>query len=445
MTLRVRLLVCAFLIGATATTSVSADWPGFRGPNRDGVSPETGLLKTWPEGGPKVLWTAKNLGLGWGTPSVAGGVIYGVGTRDDKDGVWAVKESDGSELWFSPFAAPAGDLLNQTNGPASTPTVHNGKVYTVSANGTVSCLNAKDGKPVWAKNYQKDFGGAPGGKAGVAWGYSDSVLADGDKIVCIPGAKGAAVAALNADTGATVWKADAGEIGDPKVKGFAGQGYSSPVKATIGGVPQYLALLGSGSGLVGVSADTGKVLWQYKGTAATGGVAQIPIPIVKGDLVWVSCSYAGGSALLRIVPKGQGGFEAKELKTYKKPELNNHHGGMVLVGDHIYFGHDQNGGSPVCVELKTGEIKWGPEKPPAGGQRSAAVLYADGRLYFRYENGVLVLIEPSPDELKVVSSFKLPTADQKSYPQSWPHPVIVNGKLLIRDQTVMYCYDVKAK
>ncbi|AWM36008.1 PQQ-binding-like beta-propeller repeat protein [Gemmata obscuriglobus] len=442
-----RLLVCAFLIGATATGSVSADWPGFRGPNRDGVSPETGLLKTWPEGGPKVLWTAKNLGLGWGTPSVADGVIYGVGTRDDKDGVWAVKESDGSELWFSPFAAPAEDLLTQTNGPASTPTVHKGKVYTVSANGTVSCLNAKDGKSVWTKNYQKDFGGAPGGKAGVAWGYSDSVLADGDKIICIPGAKGAAVAALNADTGATIWKTDAGEIGNPKVKGFPGQGYSSPVKATIGGVPQYIALLGSGSGVVGVSPDSGKVLWQYKGVGATGGVAQIPIPVVRGDLVWVSCSYGEttcGAALLQIVPKG-GGFEVKPLKVHNKKQLNNHHGGMVLAGDYIYFGHDQNGGYPVCVEFKTGEIKWGPEKPPAGGQRSAAVLYADGRLYFRYENGVLVLIEPSPDELKVVSAFKLPTADQKSYPQSWPHPVIVNGKLLIRDQTVMYCYDVKAK
>lgn len=444
MTLRCSRAASALFLGVIATSAVAADWPGFRGPNRDGLSPEKGLLKSWPEGGPKLLWTAKNLGLGWGTPSIAGGVIYGVGTRDGKDGVWAIKESDGSELWFTPFATPAGDLLKQTNGPASTPTVHNGKLYTVSADGTLSCLNAKDGKPVWSKNYAKDFGGAPGDKSGVAWGYSDSVYPDGDKIVCIPGAKGAAVVALKADTGETIWKADAGEIGNPKVKGFAGQGYSSPVKATIHGVPQYLALLGSGSGLVGVHADTGKVLWQYKGTAATGGVAQIPIPIVKGDKVWVSCSYAGGSALLQLVPKGDG-FEVKELKAYKKPDLNNHHGGMVLVGDYIYFGHDQNGGSPVCVDFVTGEIKWGPEKPPAGAQKSAAVLYADGRLYFRYENGLLALIEPSPEELKVVSTFKLPTADQKSYPQSWPHPVIVDGKLYIRDQTVLHCYDVKAK
>lgn len=434
MTLRVPFLACAFLAGASAVTG--ADWPGFRGPNRDGLSTETGLLKTWPKDGPKKLWTATNLGLGWGTPSVADGVIYGVGTRDKKDGVWAIKEADGKEIWFTPFSDPASGLLKQTNGPASTPTVHNGKVYTVSANGTLSCLSANDGKAVWSKSYVKDFGGAQ-----PKWGYTDSVLADGNKIIATPGANGAALVALDATSGKTIWKADVGDVG-------GGPGYSSAVKATIGGVPQYIALLGDKSGVVGVSADKGKLLWQYKGVGATGGVAQIPIPIVKDNKVWVSCSYSpttGGAALLEVSGSAAGTFSVKEVKVYKKPELNNHHGGMVLVGDHVYFGHDQNGGSPVCVDFKTGAIKWGPEKPPAGGQRSAAVLYADGRVYFRYENGVLVLIDPSPDELKVVSSFKLPEADQKSYPQSWPHPVVVNGKLFIRDQTVLHCYDVKAK
>lgn len=429
-----------------STLALAADWPSFRGPNRDGVSAETGLLTTWPEGGPKQLWTAKNLGLGWGTPSIADGVIYGVGSRDGQDGVWALKEADGSELWFRPFATSPSGRFPQGNGPASTPTVHNNKLYTVSADGTVSCLDAKDGKEIWSKSYVKDFGGAVSNTNGVAWGYSDSVLADGDKVICTPAAKGAVLVALNAETGETLWKADAGAIGAPNSRGFSsGQGYSSPVKATIGGVPQYLILSGNGAGLVGVHAETGKVLWQYKGNAATGGTAQIPMPVVKDDRVWVSCSYNGGAALLQIMTKGKDGFEVKEVKTYRNRELNNHHGGMVLVGDHIYFGHDRNGGSPVCVDFKTGEITWGPEKSPAGGLRSAAVLFADGRLYFRYENGVMVLIDPDPKELKVVSSFKLPTADQRSHPQSWPHPVVVNGKLYIRDQTVMYCYDVQAK
>jgi outer membrane protein assembly factor BamB len=432
MTFRAPLLACAFLIAATAT---AADWPAFRGPNRDGVSTETGLLKQWPKEGPKQIWTGRNLGLGFGTPSVADGKIFGTGTRDGKDGVWALNETNGQELWFTPFADPASGLGSQMNGPAGTPTFHNGKVYAVSANGTLACLDAKNGKKAWSKNYVSDFGGAQ-----PKWAYTESVLADGDKIVCLPGGKGAAVVALKADTGAVLWKSDVGPIG-------GGFGYSSPIKATFGTVPAYVALLGNEAGIVGVRADNGKLLWKYAGLGSTGGTAQIPIPLVKGDKVWVSCSYdkdKAGAALLQIVPKGKDAFEAKVLKSYKKPELNNHHGGMVPVGDYIYFGHNQNEGNPVCVEFATGNIKWGPEKNPAGGAGSAATLYADGRLYFRYQNGVVVLIDPSPDELKVVSSFKLPQPDVKSHPQSWPHPVIANGKLYLRDQNVLYCYDIKA-
>ena len=442
MALRIALITSAFIL----STATAADWPSFRGPNGDGICTETNLLKEWPTEGPKQVWTAKNLGLGWGTPSFAGGVIYGVGARDGKDGVWALNEADGSELWFRPFAPKGSGLFPQSNGPASTPTFHNGKLYTVSSDGTISCLNAKDGKELWSKSYVKDFGGAVSSTNGVAWGYSDSVLADGDKIICTPAAKGAALVALKADTGETIWKADAGAIGTPGGRGFSsGQGYSSPVKATIAGVPQYVILSGNGAGLVGVHAESGKVLWQYKGNAATGGTAQIPMPIVKDDRVWVSCSYSGGAALLQIVKNDKNEFEAKEIKTYRNQQLNNHHGGMVLVDGLVYFGHGRNGGSPVCVDFKTGEIKWGPVRAPARGTGSAAVLYADGRLYFRFENGTLVLMEPDPKELKLISSFKLPSADQSSHPQSWPHPVIVNGKLYIRDQTVMYCYDVKAK
>ncbi len=423
-------LLAAVVCGSLAT---AADWPAFRGPNRDGLSPETGLLQQWPKEGPKQVWTAKNLGLGFGTPSVADGKIFGIGTRDGKDGVWALKESDGSEVWFTPFADPT-KVRNNTNGPGGTPTYHDGKVYAVSLGGTLVCLDAEKGKEQWKKSYVTDFGGKV-----PAWGYNDSPLVDGDKLICAPCGGKAAVVALKLKDGEVVWKTDAGTIGD-------GAGYSSPLKATFNKVPMYVVLLGDKAGVVGVSAETGKVLWQYTGKAAAGGVAQIPIPIVKDDKVWVSCSYGGGAALLQIVPKGTDGFEVKELKAYKIDALNNHHGGMVLVGDHVYFGHGRNDGNPVCVDFKTGEIKWGPEKNAAGGSRSAAVLAADGRLIFRYENGVMVLIEPNPKELKVVSSFKLPKADQpQPHDKSWPHPVIVNGKLLVRDQTVMYCYDVKEK
>ncbi|MCE9561361.1 MAG: PQQ-binding-like beta-propeller repeat protein [Planctomycetes bacterium] len=431
MSIRYPLLAAGLLF---ASTAIAEDWPQWRGPDRTGISKETGLLKSWPKDGPTLVWTAKNLGNGWGTPSVADGKIFGIGTREGKDGVWALKETDGSELWFTPFADPpaAKSVGGQTNGPGSTPTYSKGKVYAVSHNGTVVALDATNGKKSWTKSYISDFGGSL-----PRWGFNDSVLIDEDKVICAPGGPKAALAALKADTGATIWTTDAGDVS-------GGQGYSSPIKATIGNVPMYIILTGAKGGIMGVNAKTGKMLWKYNNTPAAGGVAQIPTPLVMGDLVWVSCSYGGGSALIQITSSGKDKFDVKEIKAYKKPELNNHHCGMVQVGDYIYFGHDQNKGFPVCVEFKTGAIKWGPEKNPAGADGSAAVVFADGRLYFRYQNGMLVLIEPSPDELKVVSSFKLPAPSEKGYPQSWPHPVVANGKLYIRDQNAMYCYNVKA-
>jgi outer membrane protein assembly factor BamB len=412
-----------------ACIAAAADWPSFRGPNRDGVSTETGLLQVWPKDGPAKLWTAKNLGLGFGAPTVAGGKIFGMGTRDGKDGVWALKESDGIEIWFTPIADPR--RVSQNNGPSGSPTIADEKLYATTSTGKLVCLATDDGKKIWEADYVKDFGGRQGN-----WGFTESPLVDGAKVIVTPGSASATMVALEKDTGKVIWKTET------KTGSGGAGGYSSPVKATVGDVPMYIVLLGTSGGLIGVHADTGNLLWQYT-AAALGGTAQIPTPIVKGDLVWFSTSYRGGSALLQLVPDGKDKVTVKELRTYRQ-ELMNHHGGMVLVGDHIYSGNGHGQGQPVCVELKTGEIAWGPAKYPAGGSGSAAVLYADNRLYFRYQNGVMVLIEPSPEELKVVSSFKLPSPDVKSNPQGWAHPVVANGKLYIRDQNVMYCYDVRA-
>jgi outer membrane protein assembly factor BamB len=427
MTIRLPLLAAGLLLACTAT---AADWPEFRGPNRDGLSTETGLLQQWPQDGPPKVWTARNLGLGFGTPSVADGRIYGLGTRGGKDGIWALKEADGSELWFTPFDNPR--PTNQNNGPSGTPTVSGGKVYALSSLGKLACLDATSGKKVWDVDYVGRYGGRV-----EKWGYTESPLVDGDKVIGAPGSASATVAAWDKETGKEIWKT--------AIRGGAGGGggYSSPIKATVGDLSMYVVLLGKGGGIVGLHVNTGKLLWQYTG-GALGGTAQIPTPIIKGDLVWFSTGYGGGSALLQLIPDGEDRVTVKELKKYRG-ELQNHHGGMVLVGDHVYFGHGQNAGQPVCVELKTGEIQWGPARYPAGGQGSAAVLYADNRLYFRYQNRMLVLIEPSPEELKVVSSFQLPDADQRSAPQSWPHPVIANGKLYIRDQNLLYCYNVTAE
>jgi outer membrane protein assembly factor BamB len=425
MATRLPLLAAGFLFACTATAS---DWPSFRGPNRDGVSKETGLLQEWPKDGPPKLWTAKNLGLGFGAPIVVEGRIFGLGTREGKDGMWALKEADGSEEWFTPFADPRDS--RQNNGPSGSPTYSSGKLYATSTNGTLACLDAANGKIAWQASYANDFGSPAQG-----WGFTETPLVDGEKLIVTPGSAKATVVALQKDTGKVLWKTE--------TEGGAGRagGYSSPVKATVGDIPMYIVLLGQTGGLIGVHADTGKLLWQYT-AAALGGTAQIPMPVVKGDLVWFATSYRGGSALLQLIPQGTEKVSVKELKTYRQ-DLMNHHGGMVLVGDHVYFGHGHNAGQPVCVNFKTGEIEWGPERYPAGGNGSAAVVYADNRLYFRYQNGKMVLIEANPEQLKVVSSFQLPEPTVRSHSQSWAHPVIASGKLYLRDQQVMYCYDIK--
>lgn len=424
MTFRQPLLAAAFLVTSAAT---AADWPRWRGPNNDGVCTETGLLKTWPTGGPPKLWTATNLGIGFGTPSIADGKIFGMGTRDGKDIVWAIKEAGGAELWATPIDDPR--KTNQNNGPSGTPTFHKGKLYAVSSKGALVCLDAASGKKVWEKSYTKDFGGSV-----ESWGYCESVLVDGDKLICTPGGTKSAVVALKPDTGDVIWRAEVPNVG-------GAFGYSSPVKATVGGVPMYIALLGKGSGVVGVHARTGKLLWRYEKVA--NKTANIPTVIVKDDLVWCSTGYRdGGAALVKLAAEGTEKVTATEVKYYPSSEIQNHHGGMVLVGDHVFFGSPHGQGHPVCVDFKTGEIKWKETRGAAGGNGSAAVLYADGLLYFRYQSGKMVLIKPNPEKLDVVSSFDLP---EKSNQPSWPHPVIANGKMYIRDQEKLHCFDVKAK
>lgn len=431
------LLVCALFGGAAVAADKPGpnDWPQWRGQNRDGKSPETGLLKSWPKEGPAVKWTAKDLGLGFGAPAVVAGKIYGMGSRDGKDGVFALNESDGKELWFTPIDTAGRARPNVGSG--STPTYSDGKVYAVSnKDNVVARIDAATGKLDWSKNFKREFGASD-----PMWGFNNSALVDGDKVIWAASGNKAGVAALKADTGELLWSTPTGAIG-------GGAGYSSPMKTTVGGIPMYVVLLGQEAGIVGVHAETGKLLWQYT-KAALGGGAQIPTPIVVDDKVWFSTAYndkTAGAALLQLVPEGKE-IKVKELKTFKKSEITNHHGGMILVDGYVYLGHGQNNGIPLCVDFKTGELVWKADKPPAGAGRSAAYSYADGMLYIRYENRFMTLVKPSPNEgeHKIVSSFKLPEPSVPQHGESWAHPVIANGKLYIRDQNVLYCYDIKAK
>lgn len=434
-----RLLPLAAGVLAVAAAAVSAqppatpgpnDWPQWRGPNRDGKSAETGLLKSWPKDGPALTWTASGLGEGFGTPTVVAGKIYAMGTKDGKDGIHCLNEADGTSVWFAPISASR--IMDRNNGSGSQPTYSNGKLYAVTMIGTVGAVDAKTGKVAWTKSYE-EFGARPAG-----WGFNESVLVDGDKVVCNPGGNKGAVVALNAKTGATVWAATVKSVG-------GGGGYSSPVKMTVGSIPTYVCLLGNEGGVVGVHATSGKVLWQYADKGVQGGVAQIPTPVIYQNKVWVSCSYGpkGGAALLDLTASGKDKIDVKPVVAYGKQELNNHHGGMILIGKHVFFGHNQNAGVPVCYDINTGQKSYHEDREPQGMSGSVAITFADGKLYYRYQNGVLALVEPDPTQFKLVSSFKLPPPNNPKFPQSWAHPVVANGRLLIRDQDKLYAYSVK--
>jgi len=418
-------LVLSMVLPAADTEAAGFDWPQWRGPQRDGVSRETGLLKKWPADGPPIAWKATGLGGSYCTPSVAGGKVFGMGYVNDEEVIWAVSEKDGSQLWMKKVATKAGKFGHNT-GSRSTPTVDGDRVYAVGINGDLICVKAADGETVWTKNYAKDFSG----KMMSGWGYSESVLIDGDKVICTPGADKSAIVALDKKTGATIWQSE--------VAGAGGAGYSSIVKAQLGKVKMYVTLLGKTAGCVAVNADNGKLLWKYEKVG--NGTANIPTVVVKDDTVFCSTGYGTGTAVLKMSPDGADGVKVEEIVFHPGKTLQNHHGGMVLIGDHVYMGHAHNNGFPTCVEFKTGKIVWQEDRGPGTG--SAAFSAADGMLYVRYENGLMALIEANPKEYKLISTFRIPN---HSALKSWPHPVIANGKLYIRDQDQLICFDVKAK
>ncbi len=417
---------------AAADTPGPTDWPQWRGPQRSATSTETGLLKEWPKGGPTRVWTATKLGGGYGSPIVVAGKIYGVGKVEGKEYAWRLNEKDGAEIWRKEFAAPG--KVGYDEGPRCTPAFSsdpkNGDcIYVVGVGGDLACLKAATGEKVWSKNYGKDFNG----RMMSGWGFSESPLIDGDKLICTPGADNAAIVALNKATGEVIWKASVPKCG--------GAGYSSIIKATVGDVPMYITILGKSAGVVGVHAETGKELWRYNRIA--NGTANIPTVICRDNLVWCSTGYGdGGSALLKLTPQGKDKVSAKE-EAYHDKSLQNHHGGMVLFDEHVYFGADHGQGFPACVDFKTGKIDYKLAKPLGGGGGSAAIAFADGMLYYFYQNGQMVLLNATPNEadLKVAGSFKIP---EPSKDAKWAHPAIANGKLFLRDQDKLHCYNIKA-
>jgi outer membrane protein assembly factor BamB len=438
----------ALLIGAAATVAFAGafDWPQWQGPNRDAMSSEKGLLKEWPKDGPPLAWKLKGLGGGYGEVAVVGGRIYGMSTRGDKEFAWAISEEGGKPIWSTALGvAPRAGMPQGKEGPGCTPTVDGDRLYVIGNGGDFACLQTSDGKIAWQHSLTRDFGGSP-----PTWSYRESPLVDGEKVMCTPGAADAMMVALDKKTGNVIWKtptpatpaggeAEAGggggRRGGRRRGGGSGAAYSSAIAIDVDGVRQYVQF--TAKALIGVAAADGKLLWQYK-KPANGNAINISPPLYHDGMVFAASAYGAGGGLAKIVKEGDG-FKAEEVWFSKK--MQNHHGGYILVDGCLYGANGGNeGGALVCLDFKTGQVLWdqrSERRAPKG-----SIAFADDRLYYRCEDGTVLLIEPNAKQYVERGRFEQP--DRSAAPD-WSHPVIANGKLYLRDQDVLLCYDVKAK
>jgi len=435
MTRRLVISLSILIVAVTCYWAVAADkrplskgtpgseWPQWRGEHRDGISNDSGLLDHWSENGPPLLWQIGNLGRGFSSVAIARGRIFTMGDRESGQAVIALNLADGKEIWstrISDVWEPQGYA-----GPRCTPTVDGDRLYVIGPHGDLVCLETDSGKEVWHRNLKTDFDG----RMHSGWGFSESPLVDGERLICTPGGVEAGIVSLDKKTGADIWRSTIPRLGE---QGGDGAAYSSIVVGNGGGVRQYVQLMGRG--VVGVAAKDGKFLWGYNRVA--NGTANIPTPVVQGDYVFCSSGYQTGAALLKL-HAGGGGVKADEVYFLEGKEFQNHHGGMIMLGDYIYCGHGHNAGAPTCLEWKTGKTVWRHNRGP--GMGSAAVSYADGNLYFRFQDGVMALVGATPQEYLEKGHFKIPDVTQPS----WAHPVIAGGKLYLREQDALFCYDIK--
>jgi outer membrane protein assembly factor BamB len=387
----------------------AADWPQWQGPDRTRISKETGLLKEWPAGGPRLVWTANGLGSGFGSMAVAGDRVFLQGMRGKNSVVIALNRSDGKEAWSKALGAP------QTNdrgpGPRGTPTVDEDRLYVLTENGDLACVKT-DGTMVWQRNILKDFGGSQ-----IRWLISESPLVDGPHVVVTPGGPGAGMVKLDKMTGKTVWTSK--DLSDTA-------GYSSIIAADVQGVRTYMTFTASAG--VGVRASDGKVMFRY--TEAANRTANIATPIYADNKVFFTSAYGTGGGLLNLTVQNG---EVAATEAYFTREMRNHHGGVVLVDGYLYGYSDL---ILTCLEFATGKMMWRDRSVGKG-----SVTYADGHLYLQSENSKVGLAEATPSGYREKGRFDIP---DKGYP-SWAHPVVSDGRLYVRNQDTLLVYDIKAR
>ncbi len=398
-------LATVALLFVFAAQALAQDWPQWRGPNRDGISKETGLLKQWPAEGPPLVWKAAGAGRGYSSFSIANGRLYTMGLRGDREFVIAFDIANGKEVWATPHG---GAFRNDRgDGPRGTPTIDGDRLYALGGNGDLSCLDARTGKIVWTKNVLREFGAS-----NIGWGISESPLVLGNKVMVNAGGKNASIVALNKDSGAVIWKSQSDEAG-----------YSSAIPLQVNGGTQVVFFTAQRA--LGLDVNDGRLLWEYGKPA--NNVANVATPIARGNRVFISSDYGTGGGVVEIKADGH----AQEI--YFTKDMRNHHSSSVLVGDYLY-----GFSSSVLTAMKfdTGEIAWRDRSVGKG-----SLVYADGNLYCFSENGVVGLVEATPTGYHEKGRFRI---QQGSLP-TWTHPVVAGGRLYLRDQDTIYAFDVKQK
>jgi outer membrane protein assembly factor BamB len=415
----------AVVVLSASTTLFAAkpgDWPQWRGPNRDGISQDKGLLTEWPEDGPKIAWQIDTIGDGYATLSIVDGRIFTQGNVDGEGRIICLKESDGSVIWS---VHPPGQTKvykhGRGDGARGAVTVDKKFVYAEGGAGDVTCLNTETGEVVWTKHLTDDLGGSVPN-----WGFSESPTIDGNNVIVTPGGKEGTVVALNKMTGDVVWRS-AG-VGDKAH-------YCTPVIAESHGVRQVITFTGgvgskrspeAPARVVGLDAETGDLLWSYEKSA--NRTANVSTPLVHNNAVFSASAYGTGGGLVRLT-KSNEGFVAEPA--YFESRIQNHHGGMVLVDGFIY---GTGSGSLICMNFETGEIVWQDRSAGKG-----AVTYADGHIYLYGEKNKVALVEANPKEYVEKGFFEV---DKGDFP-TWAHPVVANGRLYLRDMKKITAYDIR--
>ncbi|MFC1492798.1 PQQ-binding-like beta-propeller repeat protein [candidate division KSB1 bacterium] len=407
--------VLAGLFHGKITAQEKNDWPSFHGLNRDNRSSDTGLLKEWPELGPELLWTVTGLGEGYSSVSIAEGYLFTAGMTEGHTFVFAF-DLNGNLIWKKPNGQSWETTMSHARGytgSRATPTYDDGIVYHLGDAGQLTAYKFKTGEKIWSINLRETFD-APVPE----YGYSESVLIDGDRLYCNPAGKTGFMVCLNKKDGKLIWA-------NTEIPGTVG--FSSPILAEFGG---YLQIINTTSNCIyGADTKTGKLLWsvEYENSRSNNCTDAI----FHNGYVFLSSGYGKGSILLQLKTSGN---EIIPETVWHSELMDNLHSGVILHEGYLYgAGHNSRG--LFCLDFMTGEQMW---KTRGKG----SITFADNKFYYLEEKGTMMLIEAKPEKYDEISSFKVPNGGKGMH---WAHPVVCGGRLYIRHTDKLFAYDIKSK